>query len=456
MTRRKLFGTDGVRGEANSDLTVELALKLGIAAGVYFHENSPHDHRPVIYIARDTRLSGEMIEAALSAGIASMGVDVCSVGVAPTAAISRIVLNRQGAAGVVISASHNPFEDNGIKFFGPDGRKLPDAVEAEIAALYPNWEKLNRALPTSVGRYRTDTEPIAEYVSALKRPFLAGSHLPLSGLRLVMDCANGAAHVIAPALFTELGAEVDLLHASPNGININLRCGSTHPQEMAACTAAVGANAGLAFDGDADRVILSDENGNIVDGDRIMYILATSMAQESQLNNNVVIATIMSNAGLEEALAVHGIHLHRTDVGDRYVAEAMDTMDASIGGEQSGHILLPHLTPTGDGLLTAVHLLSFMNRTGITLSELASPVHSYPQILKNIRVKNREGWNEDPDIMKVISEIRASFKNPQWLSVRPSGTEPLLRVMAQGEDQNQVDNAVHLISEIIQQKLGVA
>src|SRR5579871_1220025 len=493
MSKERLFGTDGVRGVANIGLTASMAMHLGMAAGYWATEvrrqkaadggaplteptrqtkgvevlfgalPSAQDgqERPFVIIGRDTRLSGDMLEAALAAGLAAMGVDVINVGVVPTPAVAQIVLAWGAAAGIVISASHNPFEDNGIKFFGSNGKKLPDSEEDKIEALLQELETLPRPTGGHIGRIVESREPVTDYIERVMATvggqvalFGEPEVLPLHGLRLVMDCANGAAYELAPEIFQDLGAEVSLLHTEPDGININVHCGSTKPQEMAAKVRELGAHAGLAFDGDADRVMLADEHGNIVDGDRMMAIIALHLKAEGQLPGDVVVATIMSNVGLEQALGAQGIRLHRTDVGDRYVAEGMDTLGAAVGGEQSGHILLPNITPTGDGLVTALQVLIVMHETGKSLSELAGVVQSCPQLLKNVRVRTRQGWRDDPDIQKAIADGRARLGSPDWLSVRPSGTEPLIRVMAQGTDQATVESVVHDICAVVEAKLG--
>jgi phosphoglucosamine mutase len=405
-------------------------------------------------IGRDTRLSGDMLESALAAGLAAMGVDVINVGTVPTPAVAQITLARQAAAGVVISASHNPFEDNGIKFFGPNGKKLPDPVEDEIAALIPTLDTLPRPTHGGIGRILETREPVQSYIDRVQTTMRGYGPAPLTGLHLVMDCANGAAYELAPQIFRSLGAQLTVLHAEPDGVNINVACGSTHPEELAAVVPDMGAQAGLAFDGDADRVMLVDERGRIVDGDRMMAIIALHLAADDRLPDKVVVATIMSNAGLEQALATQGIRLHRTDVGDRYVAEAMERLGAAVGGEQSGHILLPQLTPTGDGLVTALQVLAIMHEVGAPLSALADVVQTCPQLLKNVRVRTKQGWQEDADIQEAIAIGRKRLGNPDWLSVRPSGTEPLLRVMAQGTDGPIVESVVHDICAVVARKLG--
>ena len=456
MPKERLFGTDGVRGVANVGLTAKFALELGAAAGhwVLGHSRLPEGARPVVYIGRDTRLSGDMLEAALAAGLASAGVDVINVGVVPTPAVAQIVLARGGAAGVVLSASHNPFEDNGIKFFGPNGKKLPDEVEDDIEAIVASLDTLHYPTGGGIGRVMETREPVVDYILRVKATVKNSESRPLAGLRLVMDCANGAAYALAPAIVRDLGAEVVLLHAEPDGVNINVQCGSTKPQEMAATVLEVGASAGLAFDGDADRVMLADEKGNIVDGDRMMAIIALHLQEQGKLPGETVVATIMSNVGLEQALATRGIRLHRTDVGDRYVAQAMDQLGAAVGGEQSGHILMPNITPTGDGLATALQVLEVMHETGKPLSELAGVMQSGPQLLKSIRVKSKKGWTEDADIQRAITDGQEKLGSAEWLSVRASGTEPLIRVMAQGTDKATVESVVHAICAVVERKLG--
>jgi phosphoglucosamine mutase len=457
MSRQRLFGTDGVRGVANGELTAPLAMQLGMAAGHWVcrtHANGASGRGPMVVIGRDTRLSGDMLEAAIAAGLAAMGVDVLNVGIVPTPAVAQIVLALNAAAGIVISASHNPFEDNGIKLFGPNGRKLPDSVEDDIEAILARLPELKLPTGGGIGRIHENREPVQLYLDRVERAVGGREAAPLQGLSLIMDCANGAAYELAPILFRDLGAQVTVIHADPDGVNINVQCGSTKPHDMAAQTAASGAHAGLAFDGDADRVLLADETGNIVDGDRMMAILAIHMHERGELPGDVVVSTIMSNVGLEQALKLHQIKLHRTDVGDRYVGEAMESLGAAVGGEQSGHILLPGLTPTGDGLVTALHVLTIMRECGKPLSELASVVESCPQLLKSVRVRSKYGWREDADIRQAILRGQERLGSSEWLSVRPSGTEPLIRVMAQGTDRELVESVVHDICSVIEHKFG--
>ncbi|MDE2125745.1 MAG: phosphoglucosamine mutase [Armatimonadetes bacterium] len=449
MTETRLFGTDGVRGVANQDLTGELAMALGMAAGVVLQRHSTAKN---VIVGRDTRISGEMLEAALCSGFAAVGVSSVCVGVLPTPGVARLVLAERALAGAVISASHNPYCDNGIKLFGADGHKLADDVEDEIGALAQRLVDAPRAVAHAVGRIRHMPEKREQYVDAVLR--VAETQDALKGLRIVLDCANGAASELAPDIFRALGAEVIVEHAEPDGININADCGSTHPKSMAAVVAAADAQAGVAFDGDADRAILADEVGSIVNGDHIMAIIAQDLAARGGLTNNVVVATIMSNVGLEEALAEFGAHLHRTNVGDRYVAEAMKTQEAAVGGEQSGHILLPHLTPTGDGIVTAIQTLSVMLRTGKKLSQLAATVKERPQMLTSIEVRSKEGLTTNERIASAIKAAACKVGNPAWVSVRASGTEPLIRIMVQGADDNAVRESFESLCSTVVEALG--
>ena len=498
MSNERIFGTDGVRGVANEGLTAKFALELGTAAG-YWTRTHPQKfeqklelkpeqqnagknsaaRRPVVVIGRDTRLSGDMLEAALAAGLASAGIDVVNVGIVPTPAVAQIALALGAAAGVVISASHNPFEDNGIKFFGPDGRKLPDRVEDEIEAILYRLDSLPRPTGGAIGKIVYDRSAVSHYIESViasitrgdstadartdrsflndRKSSLTANTKPLTGLRLAADCANGAAYELAPQILRLLGAEVFPQNDTPDGVNINVDCGSTHPKAMADYVRTLGdGTIGLAFDGDADRVMLADENGSIVDGDRMMAIIALHLHAQGRLPGNVVVATIMSNVGLEQALGAQGIRLYRTDVGDRYVAEAMETLGAAVGGEQSGHILLPFITPTGDGLVTALQVLAVMHATRKPLCELASVVQTGPQLLKNVRVRSKQGWREDLDIQQAIADGQQRLGSAEWLSVRPSGTEPLIRVMAQGTDSATVETVVHDICAVVERKLGAA
>lgn len=440
------FGTDGVRGVANDELTALLALKLGIASAYVLGRHATDRH---LIVGRDTRLSGDMLEAALNAGLASMGGLVTNVGIVPTPAVSRMTQAAGATAGAVLSASHNPFADNGIKFFGADGKKLSDATEEEIEAAMAVWETLPRPTGANLGRIVDSRALVAGYVETVKAT--AGS---LTGMRLVLDCANGATYDIAPALFTDLGANVTAIHTEPDGVNINEHCGSTKPADLCAKVRETGADAGLAFDGDGDRVMMCDEHGEIVDGDRMMAICALGLQRQDRLAGNLVVATIMSNAGLEVALERAGILLHRTDVGDRYVAEAMQQSGAVLGGEQSGHLLFPLLAPTGDGMMTGLQVLAEMRATGKRLSELAALVETCPQLLKNVRVRSRVGWQDVPEIQEAIAEAKARITKPEWVSVRASGTEPLIRVMVQDTDETRVQETVETLCALIERHFG--
>ncbi len=441
------FGTDGVRGIANAELTPQLALKLGMAAAYVLGQHAADRH---VIVGRDTRLSGDMLEAALNAGLAAMGALVTNVGIVPTPAVGQMVVLSGAAAGAVISASHNPYEDNGIKFFGADGKKLSDAVEDEIEAAMDSWETIPRPTGASIGRIQDSRERVSQYIARVAST--AGA--PIDGLRLVLDCAHGAAYEIAPALFAGLGAVVHAFYNRPDGVNINVDCGSTKPADMCRQVRETGADAGLAFDGDCDRVMMCDERGEMVDGDQMMAICALGMKRHGDLANDAVVATVMSNAGLEVALEAAGIRLIRADVGDRYVAEEMVRSGAVLGGEQSGHLLFPRLTPTGDGMVTGLQVLAEMRATGKKLSELASVMQSCPQLLHNVRVRSRTGWQDVPEIQQAIAVARASLGRPEWLSVRASGTEPVIRVMAQDTDKVRVETTVNTLCKLIQTHFG--
>lgn len=442
------FGTDGIRGVANEELTAPLALELGMAAAYVLGKHSTERH---VVVGRDTRLSGDMLGAALSAGLASMGALVTDVGIVPTPAVAELTLHSGATAGAVISASHNPFTDNGIKFFGPDGRKLSDEVEEEIEAAMDQCQSLPMPHGTDVGRVIDSHDLVGHYVQQVEK---AGGGR-LDGLKLLLDCANGATYAIAPRLFSELGAEVIATHVEPDGVNINVDCGSTKPAAMCSLVRELGADAGLAFDGDGDRVMICDHRGELVDGDRMMAICAAGMKARGELPHNLVVATIMSNAGLEVALEKMGVRLIRSDVGDRYVAAEMARSGAGLGGEQSGHLLFPALSPTGDGMLTALRVLHEARQAGKPLSELARMVETCPQLLRNVKVRDRLGWQQVPEIQEAISSARASLTKPEWLSVRASGTEPLVRVMAQDTDAGRVEKTVNDLCVLIEARFGV-
>ena len=443
----ELFGTDGVRGVANTELTPALALALGAAAAKALGRS----HTPTFVIGRDTRISGTLLEAALSAGLCSMGAHVVAADVLATPAVASIVRTEGFDAGVVISASHNPFADNGIKFFGPDGYKLDDALETEIESLVPDAANLPRPSGAGVGRMRRDLHLQDIYAEHLEETM---GGLRLGGVNVVLDGANGAAFQVAPRVVADLGAQVISMHCAPDGVNINADCGSLHPQEMMRRVVDESADIGLAFDGDADRVMLSDEKGRLVDGDRVMLLVGRHLAAQGKLVGNTVVGTIMSNMGLEVALRESGQTLLRAPVGDRYVSEAMRREGYVLGGEKSGHLIFGHLTTTGDGLLTALQVLKVMRETDKPLSELADQMTEYPQVLLGVKVHDRQAWQSDPDIGRAIAAAEASLSGRGRLNVRASGTEKLIRVMAEGPEQAEIEALAGEIAALVQKKYG--
>jgi len=448
---KKLFGTDGVRGVANQDpMTSEMALRIGRAAAHIFRD-TPRKHR--IVIGKDTRLSGYMIESALTAGLCSMGMDVLLVGPVPTPGIAFLTRSLRADAGVVISASHNPYEDNGIKFFGRDGFKLPDEVEKRIEDLiFTGAIDGIRPTASEIGKaYRID-DAIGRYNEFVKSSIPRG--MDFSGIRLVVDSANGAAYKIGPRILTELGADVISLYDHPSGMNINQGCGSLYPEVISRATVANNARIGIAFDGDADRTILCDEHGTVVDGDAVMAICALHMMKEGRLKQNTLVSTVMSNLGLELAMQKAGGRLVRAAVGDRYVMEKMIEGGYNLGGEQSGHIIFLDHNTTGDGLISALQILSIMKLTGRPLSELASCMKTYPQILVNVKVKERRDLTSIPEISKRMAEIEKHLSGTGRLLLRYSGTEPKVRIMIEGEDQEEIKELAEDLAGIIRQKLG--
>jgi phosphoglucosamine mutase len=443
----KLFGTDGVRGVANTELTPALAMALGAAAA----RTLGRGHTPRFVVGRDTRISGTLLESALAAGLCSMGAQVVTAGVVPTPAVAGIARIQNFDAGVVISASHNPFGDNGIKFFGGDGYKLDDALEAEIEAQLPLVETWPRPSGAGVGRLAHDSHLSDLYAGHLED---AMDGVTLEGVKIVLDGANGANSHLGPRVVTDLGADVVTLHCAPDGININAGCGSLHPDEMRRRTVTEGADIGMAFDGDADRVILSDEKGRAVDGDRVMLLIGRHLAASGQLAGGTVVGTIMSNMGLEIALRQSDLTLLRTAVGDRYVSEAMRQGGYVLGGEKSGHLIFGNLTTTGDGLLTALQVLKVMRETGKPLSELSDQMTEYPQVLLGVKVRDRQTWADDPDIQKAIAHAESSLAGRGRVNVRASGTEKLVRVMAEGPDQAEIDSLAHELISLIAKKVG--
>jgi len=441
---RRLFGTDGVRGVANTDpMTVETALALGQAVAHMFRgKNGRHK----IVIGKDTRLSGYMFETALSAGICAMGGDVLLVGPMPTPGIAFLTHSMRADAGVVISASHNPYPDNGIKFFGRDGFKLPDDVEDRIESLmYGEHLKENRPPSPEIGKAQRIDDATGRYIVYLKSTFPA--NLSLERLRIVVDCANGAAYRIAPLVFAELGAEVIPIGISPNGVNINDQCGSLYPEVVAAKVREARADIGISLDGDADRVIVVDEKGVVLDGDRLMAICAGEMSRKGRLAKNTVVATVMSNIGLELYLKQRKIKLLRAPVGDRYVVEAMRAGNYNFGGEQSGHLIFLDHATTGDGVLAALQLLAIMVDSGKKVSELGRELAVFPQMLHNIRMKHRVPLESMKGFRKAQAEFEKRLGSRGRIVVRYSGTEPLLRIMVEGEKLDEVEAIVKALGE---------
>jgi phosphoglucosamine mutase len=442
---RKLFGTDGVRGTANSyPMTAEMALKLGAAAGRFFRRDGSTAHRVVI--GKDTRLSGYMLENALTAGLTSTGMNVLLLGPVPTPAVGFLTRSMRADLGVMISASHNPHQDNGIKFFGPDGFKLSDAAEAEIEAMVQG--DIQPAKPENIGRAKRIDDAAGRYQEYAKTTFPAG--LRLDGLKVVIDCANGAAYKVAPQVLWELGAEVITVGVSPNGKNINDNCGSTHTQTAAEAVVAHGAHMGISLDGDADRVMILDETGRVADGDQLMALLAAQWAEEGRLRGGTLVATVMSNLGLERFMTGLGLRLERTAVGDRYVVEAMRRGGYNLGGEQSGHIVMTDYATTGDGMIAGLQFLATMARTGRAASELVRQFETVPQMLKNVRyAAGKEPLNTDT-VRAVIAAKTEAISGKGRILIRKSGTEPLIRVMAECEDEVMLRNVVDEIVGAVQ------
>ena len=446
----RLFGTDGVRGEANSELKPELAYRLGRAATLYFGKRS--EDKPKILIGRDTRISGEMLEAALMAGICSAGGKAISAGIIPTPAIAYLVKEISAAAGVVISASHNPFYDNGIKFFGGDGYKLPDAVEDEIEKIVREIESADnfpRAIGAKIGdvEYRHDlTKNYIDFVTSTTSE-------RFDGMKIVLDCANGAAYETMPAVLKNLGAEVVLMNANPNGININDDCGSTHIENLRLEVLRKKADIGIAHDGDADRCLCIDNHGDLIDGDHILVMCAKLMMDAGNLPNNTVVTTVMANIGFGQALESFGGRFEVTAVGDRYVLENMRKNGYKIGGEQSGHIIFSDYSTTGDGLITALQVLTAMKKTGKTAAELNAMMTTFPQVLINVKVQNKDACKNSDEVKCAIAEGEEELKSTGRILVRASGTEPLVRVMAEGPNKLQLERICNKIAAEIE-KIG--
>ncbi|MFT3998493.1 MAG: phosphoglucosamine mutase [Asticcacaulis sp.] len=439
---RKYFGTDGIRGRVNTfPMTAEVAYRVGMAAGKMFMSSDNRRHLAVI--GKDTRLSGYMIEPALVAGFTSVGMDVRLFGPLPTPGVAMMTRSMRADLGVMISASHNPFSDNGIKLFGPDGYKLSDEVELAIEARMDGNILDGIADPRQLGRVQRVDDAQYRYVEIAKATF--PKNLLLKGLRIVIDCANGAAYKVAPTALYELGAEIVCLGVSPDGMNINEKCGSTQPAAMAEKVKELRADIGIALDGDADRLVICDETGHIVDGDQIMAIIATSLAAKGQLKGGGLVATVMSNLGLERLMASKGLTLERTKVGDRYVMERMREGGFNLGGEQSGHVIMLDHATTGDGLIAALQVLAVLVESGRPMSELARQFEPVPQLLKNVRFTGDNPLNRE-EVKQAIADGEAMLKGSGRVLVRPSGTEPLIRVMAEGDDAAQVRAVVDQIA----------
>ena len=447
----KYFGTDGVRGEANVELTPELAFKLGRFGGYVLSQHE--EETPLVFVGRDTRISGEMLEHALIAGLLSVGIRVYKLGVIATPGVAYLVRTEKASAGVMISASHNPAMDNGIKFFGGDGFKLDDDRELEIEALLdaPD-DTLPRPSAQGLGTVMEYPEGLRKY-----QEFLVSTGVQLDGLHVVLDTANGAASTSARQVFADLGAQLTVIGETPDGLNINHGVGSTHPEHLQEKVKEVGATIGLAFDGDSDRLIAVDENGEIVDGDKIMYIIGSYLSSQGLLEKNTIVTTVMSNLGFHKALDAKGIQKEITAVGDRYVVEEMRKSGYNLGGEQSGHVVIMDYNTTGDGQLTGVQLTKIMQETGKKLSELAAEVTIYPQKLVNIRVENsmKDKAMEVPAIREIIEKMEAEMAGNGRILVRPSGTEPLLRVMAEAPTHEEVDYYVDTIAAVVQSEIGL-
>lgn len=451
---RKYFGTDGIRGEANRELTVDLALRLGYGLGHYLRKKNPNAKQIRVILGSDTRISGYMLRSALTAGLTSLGVRVDFVGVLPTPAVAYITRNKKADAGIMISASHNPVKDNGIKLFGARGYKLPDEVEEEIEYFMDHHEEISTHSLSGdeVGKFKYAQDEYYLYRSAL----LSSVTGDFQEIKIIIDAANGSAYRIAKDVFLELGAEVIVINDTPNGKNINVKCGSTHPEILSKVVIGYEADLGLAYDGDADRLIAVDKNGNIVNGDKIIAILAISMKQRGELHQDAIVTTVMSNIGLENYLKTKGISLVRACVGDRYVLEKMLANGINLGGEQSGHIILTDYGTTGDGVLSSLKLVEAIRDSKKSLDEMVVEIQDCPQILLNIKVNNakKNAWKEYPAITSFIDEMEKEMGEFGRVLVRTSGTEPLVRVMVEGTNQIQVEEIAKKIAEVVKNELA--
>ena len=459
MTQAKrIFGTDGVRGVANVEpVTAETALKLGRAAAHVFTQLNPRTipegARPKIVLGKDTRLSGYMLENALVAGITSLGVDVLIIGPLPTPGVAYITRSLRADAGIVLSASHNSYEDNGIKFFRHDGYKLDDRIEEKIEQLVFSGE-VDSIRPTAgkIGRAARIDDALGRYVEFAKRSF--PRDMSLEQIRIAVDVANGAAYKSTPCILRELGAEVIVAHNEPNGMNINAQCGSMHPREIQRIVKESGAHVGITHDGDADRVLLCDEKGEIVDGDEILAIAAVDLLRAGQLRDNTLAATVMSNFGLDETLAAHGGKIVRTKVGDRYVIEEMIARNFNLGGEQSGHIIFRDFTTTGDGIISALQILRIMHATGEPLSKLKTSLKKYPQAQRNLKVKSKPPIEELAEVVKLRDEAERELAGKGRVLLRYSGTEPKIRLLIEGRELDKIDKQANRIADAIQSAIG--
>ena len=440
----RLFGTDGIRGVANVDLTPILAYDLGRAVGHLLEASGRR-----VVIGQDPRRSGEMLVAAVSAGLASVGADAIQLGVVSTACLAHAAASGDFAAGIMVSASHNPADDNGLKVLS-GGRKIDDEVEEELERLIFQAESLPGRTNAEIGRITRESEPIATY----RRALMGEAGEALRGMRIGIDCANGSASALAPDLLRELGASVTVLSAAPDGVNINLDCGSNHPEALAAAVVAGGLEMGMAFDGDADRLIAVDERGAIVDGDGVMGICALARLAAGTLRNRILVTTVMSNGGLEQAIAAAGGRMLRTPVGDRHVLEAMERADATLGGEQSGHIIFRDIAATGDGILTGIQLARTLRAAGATLGELAAQIPRLPQVVINSTVRHRDQWEIDPEFAAAVTEADARLGERGRILVRPSGTEPKIRIMVEGEDADEINQIARELSELARARLN--
>ena len=446
------FGTDGVRGVANADLSAFFAFRLGRVAGGLLVRDHQGNGRPVVNVARDTRVSGPMLQNALTAGLLSAGVDVRDLGVLPTPGVAYLTHSTGAAAGAMISASHNPARDNGIKFFGPDGRKIQDGFETAIEEAIDDFESFPSPTGGDLGRAETGEVLDEAYVHFLLR----SAPSRLDGLKIVIDGGNGAASALGPRIARDLGAEVHVLSCDPDGLNINDGCGALHPERAQDAVRRYNADLAVSFDGDADRAIFSDEQGRLVDGDRVMAMCALAWRDTERLPGNQVVGTVMSNVGLERGLADNGITLLRAPVGDRHVAEMMRDKGAALGGEKSGHIIFADRHTTGDGIMTFLQVAGLVKLSGRPLSELADQIQEYPQLLVNVPVWRRRGWRDQPDLWEAVRAAEAQLGNRGRMLVRASGTERLIRVMAEGPDEAEVHELVHGVAAVITRTMGSA